>query len=419
MSTCAFAQGPLQVSPPPKPPREEKLPPIEPRRILRLEEALELADRYSPQLAVASAGVQGAQAGIRTARAHLNPELSFGGMGRQRAIQRGALPGMVHGFTFSQPLELPSVRRSRIAAAELARESSQYGYAESRLAVRAAVKHAFFEALRRKAEVELARQNVQLLEDLQRRIRIQVDAGEAARLELTRADAELATARIQARSTELQHATAVASLRAAIGAPLGPIEPQGSLDPAAVLPSLETLREEVLTRHPAVEQAEAEARRAEASLNHEMALKKPQPTFWTDVLEQPDVAQYRFGVSVTLPLWNRREGPVAEAAAARQRALAAARLRRIEIAAALERAYGQYQVAQQQVEMFEAGTLKEAEAAVKAAQAAFRFGERGIVEVLDAQRVLRSARFDYVNAQYHRQAALIELEHLQAVDLGN
>jgi cobalt-zinc-cadmium efflux system outer membrane protein len=363
--------------------------------------------------------VRGAEAGIDTARAYTNPEISFGSLGRQRAIQSGTLPGMLHGFTFSQSIELPGVRHARIAAAELGRESSQFGLAESRLAVRAAVKQAFFEALRRKQAVALAQDNLQLLRDLQRRIRIQVDVGEAARLELTRADAEVATAEIQARSADLEYSTALAALRATIGAPLGAIEPQDNLDPVAILPGLDVLREEVLARHPAVEQAETEARQAGAHLNLQSALKKPQPTVWADVLEQPDVSQYRWGVSLTLPLWNRRKGPIAEATAARQRALAMARLRRIEITASLERAYGQYQVAQQQVEMFEAGTLKEAEAAVRAAQAAFRFGERGIIEVLDAQRVLRGARFDYLNAQFYRQAALIELERLQAVNLGN
>jgi cobalt-zinc-cadmium efflux system outer membrane protein len=37
--------------------------------------------------------------------------------------------------------------------------------------------------------------------------------------------------------------------------------------------------------------------------------------------------------------------------------------------------------------------------------------------VLDAQRVLRGVRSDYLAAQYDRQAALIELERLQAIDL--
>jgi cobalt-zinc-cadmium efflux system outer membrane protein len=86
----------------------------------------------------------------------------------------------------------------------------------------------------------------------------------------------------------------------------------------------------------------------------------------------------------------------------------------LEIQAALERAYGQYEVATQQVVSFERGVLKEAEAALQAAEAAFRFGERGIIEVLDAQRVLRTVRLDFLNAQYDLQSALIDVEQLRA-----
>jgi cobalt-zinc-cadmium efflux system outer membrane protein len=55
---------------------------------------------------------------------------------------------------------------------------------------------------------------------------------------------------------------------------------------------------------------------------------------------------------------------------------------------------------------------------VEGAQAAFKFGERSILEVLDAQRVLRAARMDYLNARYDRQQALIDLEQLRAIDSG-
>jgi cobalt-zinc-cadmium efflux system outer membrane protein len=112
-------------------------------------------------------------------------------------------------------------------------------------------------------------------------------------------------------------------------------------------------------------------------------------------------------------LWNKREGPIAEASAALRSARWAADVRRLEIQAALENAYRRYQVASQQLAVYEEGVLKQAEAALAGAEAAYKFGERGILEVLDAQRVLRGARLDFLNAQYDRQAALIELEQLR------
>jgi cobalt-zinc-cadmium efflux system outer membrane protein len=424
MAVLVFAQeGPLRIERPPDPRRQkaaERIDPIEPRKPLTLEEALDLADEYNPRLKAATASIEGAQAGILTARAYINPDVTIGGFGGQRAIQNSTIPGGIQGFSFNQPLELPSVRKTRIHTAELGRESSRFALAETRLGVRASVKQAFYEALRRKGEMDLAQGNLQLLEDLQRRIGVQVNVGEAARLELVRADAEVSTACIQLQSSRLRLTSALSVLHAAIGAPLDrQIDPQGVLDAAVLLPSLDVLRKEVLARHPAVALAENETRRANARLDLERALVKPQPTVWADMFRQPDAAQYRIGVTLPIPLWNKREGPIAEAVAAEHQASAVADLRRLEIRSALESAYGQYEVASQQVAMFESGTLRQAEAAVQAAEAAFRFGERGIIEVLDAQRVLRGARLDYLNAQFDREAALIDLEQLGVVDLGS
>ena len=386
---------------------------------LTLSDALGLADRYNPQMRAALAGVEGAQAGVSSARAWANPTLTFGSLGRQQALMSAGVPGMMHGLNFTQPIELPTVRSSRIRAAQFRRQGSEWALAETRLAIRGVVKQSFYEALRRRGAVSVARENLALLEDLRRRIEVQVDVGEAARLELTRAEAELAGARIQVQSAELRYNAAVSSLSAAIGAPVGKLELEADLDPPALLPPLNQLQADMLARHPTMALAQTEIRRADALVSNEKAQRMPQPSFWMDWLQQPDVAQYRFGVTIDMPVWSRREGPIAEALAQKRQASAQADQRRLQLTAALEQAYNLYQIASQQVEIFQTGTLRQAQAAVRAAQAAFKFGERGIIEVLDAQRVLRSAQLEYLNAQYDRQQALIELEQLRVVDLGD
>ena len=385
---------------------------------LTLSDALSLADRHNPQIRAALAGVEGAQAGISSARAWLNPTLTFGSLGRQHALMSAGVPGMMHGVNFTQPVELPTVRASRIRAAQYQRQGSEWSLAQTRLAIRGAVKQSFYEALRRRGAVEVAKENLALLEDLRRRIEVQVNVGEAARLELTRAEAELSSARIQVQSAELRYAAAVSSLSAAIGAPIGKLHLEAQLDPPEPLPPLSELHSGMMARHPTMALADTQIRRADALVANEKAQRIPQPSFWMDWLHQPDVAQYRFGVTINMPIFNRREGPIAEALAQKRQAAAQADQRRLELTAALEQAYNLYQIANQQVEIFQEGTLRQAEAAVRAAQAAFKFGERGIIEVLDAQRVLRAAQLEYLNAQYDRQQALIELEQLRVVDLG-
>ena len=179
---------------------------------------------------------------------------------------------------------------------------------------------------------------------------------------------------------------------------------------------MEQLREQVLREHPALRLAEDSLRRAEAQLRYEEAQRVPQPVLRTDFERYPDVPNFRFGIDVPIPLWHRREGPIAQAAAAVREARVQRRWRELELIAALEGAYQRYHSAHERVLAFERGILAEAETALRAAQAAFQLGERGILEVLDAQRLLRNVRLDYIQAIFDRQAALVDLDEVRALD---
>jgi cobalt-zinc-cadmium efflux system outer membrane protein len=64
------------------------------------------------------------------------------------------------------------------------------------------------------------------------------------------------------------------------------------------------------------------------------------------------------------------------------------------------------------MEALSQGVIHEAEAALRVAQAAYRFGERGILDVLDAQRMLRSARSDLLQARFQWHVARITIDQL-------
>ncbi len=384
---------------------------------LTLDQALDMAERSHPQLQASGAQVAAARAGITTARAYPNPEVGIMA-GRQIARIPGAVAGLDTVYTFSQPLELGQLRPSRLKVAELGLESSQHFLAGTRLAVLGAVRRAFHEVLRRKSEIALARENLRPVEDLRRRVEVRVRVGEAGTIELNRAEAEAATARTLANSAQLQLVTALSQFQAAIGAPLAPDVELVETPPSAVpLPPLEQLREEALQRHPLLALARSEVRHAEAKVNYETALRRPQPALRTEAETLPDNPSFRIGITLPVPLWNRREGPIAEAAAALRQASQLAQAQQIQILAALEGAYGRYQVAGQQIASFEQGVVRDAELALRAAETAYQLGERGIMEVLDAQRLLRTVRHDYLNAQYERRSALLEIDQLRAEDL--
>jgi len=96
--------------------------------------------------------------------------IGVGSLGRQQVLlQQTAIPGMLHGFNISQEIELPSIRSSRIRAAETRRQSTEWAMAETRLAIRGNVKRAFHEALQHRQTVDVAKGNRRLLEDFGRR----------------------------------------------------------------------------------------------------------------------------------------------------------------------------------------------------------------------------------------------------------
>ena len=79
---------------------------------------------------------------------------------------------------------------------------------------------------------------------------------------------------------------------------------------------------------------------------------------------------------------------------------------------------GELAIAQAQVVALESGILKQAEAAVKVVEAAYRFGERGFLDVLDARRVFRAARAELITARYELASAWVEIERLRAIPGG-
>ncbi|MGI4854627.1 MAG: TolC family protein [Janthinobacterium lividum] len=386
-------------------------------RTLTLAQAISEAQRNSPQLRGAAAGIQRAQAANTVAGAYTNPVIEvYAGRQYARPIPTPGVPGLLQHYAAYQTIEIPSERAARRAVAQSAAVSSGYGQQGLVLSVVAEVKKAFYNVLRRRAEVEHTRESRQLVEDLRRRVAVEVNVGEKGRLELTRAEAELARASFAVRSAQLELANGIAQLRIAIAAPPGAnLEPQGTLEPRIRLAQLPELQERVYATHPALAQTQANIRTAEAQVREEKLLRIPRPIAFAEFENQPDLRYWRTGVSIPLPLFDRRRGQIAQSQAEVSQSNALLNQRRLELTLSLERAYEQYQLADQQVESLQSGELHAAESAVEGAKAAYRFGERGLVEVLDAQRVLQAVRGDLVDAQFARQTARVDLEELGAV----
>lgn len=383
---------------------------------LTLAHACELAEQNSPVLSIIRSQADGAQSALETAGAYPNPEVEFGA-GNSQLLSPTAQSGHNSLMAISQPIELPALRHSRQRGAEAGVVAGSALLDDARINLHSQVKQAFLELLRRQDEALLAAENYELLLQISNRIKQRVEVGEAPRYELVKSEAESLTAQSVAKGAEIKVMQAKDRLRTLLGVPtLDQFEIVRPPPMAEKLPVIGALRAELLEKQPLLKFYAAESARAAAKLDQEHSLRTPQPTLKWSAERHPDVNLWRVGISIPLPLWDRRSGPIGEARTNLDRARADHERVRLNLLGELDQAYGRYQIAQRQLDIFETGLLRDAESAVKVAEAAYRYGERGILDYLDAQRVFRSTRMDYLNARYELQFALIDIERLRAAD---
>lgn len=380
-----------------------------------LDQLKSLALQSNASLGAARADIDVSRADTLTARAYPNPELEVSG-GDRSARGPGLAPGSLGSITVTQRFDYPSQRDARLRVAEAGVLSAQSGALSYEVDLLARLKQAFYAVIRHQSELRAAREDLELARAIRNRVEVRVNTGEAPRYELIKADTELLNAQKNADSAELRIAQAKARLRALTGGAL-PMEYEldGALASEVALPPLAQMREDMLARNPDIARLRAEIDRANQQLELERLRRMPDLSFKLGHDRDPEYDANRIGVAVTVPLFDRRQGPIAQASAQAERNRMALEGRVFELERQLDAAYRQYELSRTQVVALESGILREAEAALKVAEAAYKFGERGILDFLDAQRVFRAARNELISARYELINAVAEIERLGAV----
>jgi cobalt-zinc-cadmium efflux system outer membrane protein len=293
---------------------------------------------------------------------------------------------------------------------------AQSGVQSFEIDLLAQLKQNFYSVIRFQGELRAAQEDLELARSIRNRVEVRVDTGEAPRYELIRADTELLSAQKNADAALLRISQAKARLRAQVaGALPEDFDLEGDLVADYVLPPLPRLREEMLARNPEIARLKADIERNNEQLALEKLRRAPDVTLKLGRDRDPEYDANRIGVAVTIPLFDRRQGPIAQASAQVERNRLQLENRLFQLQQQLEAAYSQFELSRNQVSALETGIVREAEAALKVAEAAYRFGERGILDFLDAQRVFRAVRNELISARYELSAAVVEIERLSAV----
>jgi outer membrane protein, heavy metal efflux system len=394
----------------------------EPPKSVKLSELLNLARSANLQLEVSKRDRDIAIAGVTTAKALPNPEVELTpGQFRNRSgtPSSGSNSGLGLGLSIAQPIEFSGLREARQGLAE-SRVSLAGALTETTAAsITDGVRKRAIDMQRAQDELAATSEDLQLTQQILDRVRVRVAVGEAPRFDLLRAEAEVAVVQKNLTSAQIKVRQARIDLKQAVGSnqpsdfPINfTIEIDGNLSKKLDVSDYQLMRLTVSEENPEIAVGLRDVERFTRQIEFERKLVLPQVVVRLQHERDPEIVQNKVGVQLTVPFNNRRQGPIAEAVAGSEKAKIALQAKRFELETNFDSAWEAYISAQRQVLALEGGILSGSQKVLDVAQAAYRLGERGILEFLDAQRQFRLVRNDLIAARYGLLNARTQLERL-------
>nr|WP_269807429.1 TolC family protein [Pseudomonas sp. NMI795_08] len=360
---------------------------------ISLPQALSTAMDANPDLAAARQEIGIADGARKQAGLIPNPEISYEMEDTRRSTSTTTV-------TLSQTLELGGKRGARVEVATYGQSVAQLELDRRVNGLRADVVQAFYAALRAQTGLDLAKQSLDLTERGLRIVDGRVRAGKSSPVEATRAQVQLAEARLQVRRAETEKTTAYQQLAQVTGSSVTVFD---RLESPTLSPGLPPRTEELLAQldqTPEMRQAVVQIDKSDASLGAEKAQRIPNLTvsvgsqYDRSVRERVNVV----GLSMPLPLFDRNQGNILSASRRADQARDLRNAVELRLRAETQTALNQWSTAMQEVESYDKTILPSAQQAVDTATRGFEMGKFGFIEVLDAQRTLIVARGQYLES---------------------
>jgi cobalt-zinc-cadmium efflux system outer membrane protein len=380
---------------------------------LSLTQARDSARRHSPELKAARSGVQGAAGRERQAAAWPNPTLGYG---REQASREGESNAQDI-LSLEQPFELGGQRAARRAAARSAREAAEAREAAGAARLDYEVVRAYAGAVAAGRRAALAAAAADAFERAAAVSRTRLAGGDVSGYQhrrLTLETARYAALEAEARVVRDSAIGLVASLTGVADGPgslvLTDTLPLGPLPLAA-----DSLAALALARSPDLRAAVLEVEVAAAESRLSRAERVPTPVLMGGYKHERTTAGgslggFVAGVSLPLPLWDRRGGAVEAARAATEQREAEVEALRRNTAREVRAAFGAHQALAEQLEALRSALGDEALRARRAAESAYAEGEIGLLEWLDSVRAYQEAEttFATLQAEYIARRAALE-----------
>jgi len=383
-----------------------------PGAVVRWPDVAAAIDRH-PLLVEASARARGAAGAVTTARELPNPTFGLSaGDGRPRD---GGPARRERGYSVELPLEFLATRGSRVAAAKASEQAALQDAMAVRLLVLRDLRRSFVELVHAQAAVEAGSALEAQAAQLAALVRKRAERGEGRPTEVPRIEIELERLRgalERARSAEEARRQRLSTW---LGAPVTRAE--ADLSAPLPLPPLDELRERLLASNPAVRAARARLQAADEEASAERWERAPRLAVGAARVEELDRAASTVSATVTIPLWSWNQGKVRQADAALEGERARLDALTRGLAADLGGAWQGCAAGQAAVRRFEVEILPRAEGSARTLGRAFELGEAGLLDVIDARRVLLDTRREHLDLLLDMQNACGDLAALAGLEL--
>jgi cobalt-zinc-cadmium efflux system outer membrane protein len=377
-------------------------------RPLTLAQLEEMALAINPALEAAGAEIKKNQADLRIAKQYQNPELE-GLVSSQKGLENGTY---ATGYTIalSQPIEWPGRRVKKQEAARFGIDAAQNKLTQEQLNVRARCREIYYRVLAGEQRLKNAAENQESAKKLLDLAEKRVSLGESRPIELIKARVEFLTLEREYDKDKVLLAGNRQVLRQFLGEKLPTdFTLAGERETLEPLIPLKLWQEAAFGAHPLLAAQTAQVRQAESNLGGERQAWMPDVAVKVFHTRDVDLQATGGGLSFPLPLWNRKGGEVAKAAAQKSQAESELQLLKQDLATKLAEQYSLYETSRRQVQSFQTTILKEAAESLRVAQFAYEHGETGLLELLDSRRVYRATEEEYYKALLDYRLARVEI----------
>ncbi|NNJ14709.1 TolC family protein [Pseudomonas putida CSV86] len=360
---------------------------------ISLPQALSTAMDANPDLAAARQEIGIADGARKQAGLIPNPTISYDVEDTRRNTSTTTV-------SLSQTLELGGKRGARVDVATYGQTAAQLELDRRVNGLRADVVQAFYAALRAQTGLDLAKQSLELTERGLRIVDGRVRAGKSSPVEATRAQVQLAEAKLQVRRAETEKTTAYQQLAQITGSSVTVFD---RLESPTLSPGLPPQTEVLLAKldqTAEMRQAVVQIDKSDASLGSEKAQRIPNLTVSVGSQYDRSVRERvnTVGLSMPLPLFDRNQGNILSASRRADQARDQRNAVELRLRTETQTALNQWSTAMQEVESYDKTILPSAQQAVDTATRGFEMGKFGFIEVLDAQRTLIVARGQYLES---------------------